>query len=639
MLNRTTISGLCLASVAVLGLGAFMIASSGDTRVADAAQAGNAEAVRTLLKQAVDVNAAQGDGMTALHWAALKGEADMAKVLLYAGANVRATTRLAAYTPLFMAAKSGNATVVKVLLDAGADAKTAALDGLTPLMMAASSGDAESVNLLIGKGADPNVRETENGQTAMGFAAAFNRPDAIKALLQRGANIDLASKVQQPPAPPQRGAFGNFAQGQGGQAAAQGQGQGAQAAAQGGRGGRGGRGAAAAPPAAGTAPTPAAPAAANAQPPAQGGGQQQAQTQAQMNGADATGRGGGNPRGGYTPLMYAARQGGFDAAKILVDSGAKLNEVSGDHSTALVLGIINGHFDIAKMLVDHGADVNIASVDGATPLFVVVNTQWARKSFHPQPTTKYEKTGYMELMATLLDRGANPNARLTKELWFSEFNFSLESSSSVGVTPFWKCAEVGDIDGMKFLVSRGADPDIASVDGVTPLLMASGAGTHGNDDVTAPPGRLAAVKYLVEELHADVNAADNPPAGGGRGGGGGANIPQIAYQLAQQANNGKEPTQAQIDEQTKFLQQQQAMGGFGGSRGGSTALHNAAQRGDNEMILYLVSKGAKVNAVTKGGSTVVDMANGPRQRLQPYPETVALLEMLGAANSHKCVSC
>ena len=70
-----------------------------------------------------------------------------------------------------------------------------------------------------------------------------------------------------------------------------------------------------------------------------------------------------------------------------------------------------------------------------------------------------------------------------------------------------------------------------------------------------------------------------------------------------------------------------------------TALHNAAQRGDNEMILYLVSKGAKINAVTKGGSTVVDMANGPRQRLQPYPETVALLEMLGAANSHKCVSC
>src|SRR5262249_56888481 len=81
--------------------------------------------------------------------------------------------------------------------------------------------------------------------------------------------------------------------------------------------------------------------------------------------------------------------------------------------------------------------------------------------------------------------------------------------------------------------------------------------------------------------------------------------------------------------------QQQIQQGFGGARpvaGGFTALHNAAARGDNEMILYLVSKGAKVDAVSKGGTTVVDMANGPRQRIQPYPETVALLEMLGAAN-------
>src|SRR5215468_2993447 len=231
MSNRTLIGGLCLGLTAILCLAAFMVAAGGDTRVADAAQAGNIENVRTLLKQAVDVNAAQGDGMTALHWAALKGEADMAKILLYAGANIRATTRLAAYTPLFMAAKSGNAAVVKVLLDAGADPKAPALDGLTPLMMAAASGDAEAVNLLLTKGADANAKETENGQTSMGFAAAFNRPDAIKALLQHGANINQPSKVIQPPAPPERG-FGNFAaQGRGQAAQGQAQGQGAPAAA------------------------------------------------------------------------------------------------------------------------------------------------------------------------------------------------------------------------------------------------------------------------------------------------------------------------------------------------------------------------------------------------------------------------
>jgi hypothetical protein len=77
----------------------------------------------------------------------------------------------------------------------------------------------------------------------------------------------------------------------------------------------------------------------------------------------------------------------------------------------------------------------------------------------------------------------------------------------------------------------------------------------------------------------------------------------------------------------------------GKTGGGYTALHNAAARGDNQMILYLVSKGARADAVSRNGTTAVDMANGPRQRIQPYPETVALLEMLGAKNSHKCVSC
>ena len=93
---------------------------------------------------------------------------------------------------------------------------------------------------------------------------------------------------------------------------------------------------------------------------------------------------------------------------------------------------------------------------------------------------------------------------------------------------------------------------------------------------------LAAVKYLVEELHAEVNAADAD---------------------------------------------------------GNTALHNAASRGDNEMILYLVSHGADVRAVNRNGQTTVDVANGPVQRVQPFPETIALLEKLGAKNNHKCVSC
>jgi hypothetical protein len=196
----------------------------------------------------------------------------------------------------------------------------------------------------------------------------------------------------------------------------------------------------------------------------------------------------------------------------------------------------------------------------------------------------------------------------------------------VGTTAFWKCAEVGDIDGMRLLVSRGADPTLASSEGVTPLLMAAGAGVHGNDDISAPVGRLAAVKYLVEEVHLDVNAADT---------GGNARI-QGNVQEPQQA---QQPGQGQQQAQAQQQQQQQQQQGFGRPSGGFTALHSAAARGDNEMIIYLVSKGAKVDAVSKNGVSVVDMANGPRQRIQPYPETVALLQMLGSKNSHKCVSC
>ena len=68
-------------------------------------------------------------------------------------------------------------------------------------------------------------------------------------------------------------------------------------------------------------------------------------------------------------------------------------------------------------------------------------------------------------------------------------------------------------------------------------------------------------------------------------------------------------------------------------------MHHAASRGDNAMIRYLVSKGADVTLVNRGGQTTVDMANGPVQRVQPYPETIKLLEGLGAKNNHKCVSC
>src|SRR5690242_14315943 len=137
MLRRSIISlmaGLTISLIGIACLAAMSLASSDDVRVANAAMKGDKDAVRALLKQAADVNAAQGDGMTALHWAAMNRDAEMAQMLLYAGANLRAATRIGGYSPLFMAAKSGTPAVVTLLLKAGADAKHKAGDGLTPLM-------------------------------------------------------------------------------------------------------------------------------------------------------------------------------------------------------------------------------------------------------------------------------------------------------------------------------------------------------------------------------------------------------------------------------------------------------------------------------------------------------------------------
>ncbi len=603
MLRRRRIIGVLLVGLICASLiSAWILASSGDTRVADAAMRNDLEAVRSLLKQAADANSSQGDGMTALHWAAVNGNAEMAQLLIYAGATVKSLTRIASYTPLYLAAQHGNAKVVDVLLKAGADPKAAAAGGVTPLMMAASSGDTDTIKALLEYGAEVNGKETVNGQSAMVFAAAFNRPDAIKLLARYGASVDnksnLIKRVQDPltdrnapPPPPQSG----------------------QQPAPRGQGGRG-------------------------TPPAPAGQPQIGQVQGQqaLNVPRDPTRAGGNPKGELTPLMYAVRQGNAEAAAALLDVGAKINEVNADGSTALLLAAINGHFDVAKLLVERGADVNIASVDGTTPLYAVFNIQWARKTLHPQPTTKYEKTHYLELAKVILDKGADPNAKLKKDLWYNGFGFALDSTNATGATPFWKCADVADVDGMKLLVSRGADPNVRNIDNITPLLVASGAGYHGNDDIVTPTGRMAAVRYLVDELHADVNAVDGrndapaPPAPA---------APQAAAPPSPpQPPPGGQPAPAG---QQAALPPQQQMMNFQARNppGGYSALHNAAHRGDNEMILFLVSRGARVDAVAKNGNTVVDMANGPRQRVQPFAETIALLEALGAKNNYKCVSC
>ncbi|HXG90718.1 MAG TPA: ankyrin repeat domain-containing protein [Vicinamibacterales bacterium] len=613
-MRRRLFSGVCVSAISALCLSAVLAAAAA-APVAEAAMAGNKETVRALLKQGMDVNAAQGDGMTALHWAARQGDVELAQMLLYAGANVKASTRLGGYTPLLMAAQVGHATMLEMLIKSGADAKVATANGTTPLMMAATAGKADAVKLLLDHGADPNVKESARGETALMFAANFNRVDAMKALLDKGADITAATKVvdlagltspdeeffrqQQQGGAPAPGAPAAPAEGQGGPAGARGPGSPG-----------GGPGSPAAP----GAPAPAGP----------GGGGARGAAPAAPRGPDIAGVTRQyrfnelvSTQGGLTPILFAARQGHIDAVKTLLAAGADINQVStGDKTSPVLMALINGHYDLAKFLIEQGADVKAASDAGVTPLYAVLNVQWAPKALYPQPRAyTQQKATHLEMMKLLIEKGADVNARLKMKVWYSGYNFDLAGVDEVGATPFWRAAYASDVDAMKLLVGHGADPKIASsrpagrprtgdggresvqdVSGlppvpvggaaVTPLQAASGVGYAegfaANSHRYAPGGMLAAVKYLIEEVGADVNALDHE---------------------------------------------------------GNNALHHAASRGDVEMILYLVSKGADVKAVNREGQTTADMANGPVQRTQPYPEALELLVKLGAKNNNKCVSC
>src|SRR5215211_6601998 len=191
---------LLVATAVVLSVAAVP-ARSGDAPLADAAMRRDTAKVRLLLKQGADANAAQGDGMTALHWAATHGDADEAKMLIFAGARLDAVTRNGNYTPLHVASRSGNTSVVKALLDAGANAKAVTSSGgTTALHFASAHGSAETVNALLDRGAIVDPRETAWGQTPLMWAAAYNRVAALEALIKRGADVKAVSRVDDIPA-------------------------------------------------------------------------------------------------------------------------------------------------------------------------------------------------------------------------------------------------------------------------------------------------------------------------------------------------------------------------------------------------------------------------------------------------------
>jgi uncharacterized protein len=556
----TSIAATVIALTAALN-------AAGPAAVADAAMRGDRASVLALIKQGGDVNTPQGDGVTALHWAARQGDAELAAALVTAGANVRAATSLGAYTPLHLAAERGSTPIVKALIAAGSPVDARTSTGATPLMFAAGAGDVAAIAALLDKGAAIEAKENDRLQTPLIYAAANNRVEAVKLLIARGANPNATTKLTDLAALSRDGFNPD------------------------------GRNLAVTPASRGrTAP-------ARSLVP---GLERQHLFNEQV-----------GWQGGMTPLLYAARQGHIDVARTLLDAGVDVNQrKGGDNASALLVATVNGQFDLATLLLDRGANPNLIAENGVGPLYAAINLMWAPRAGYPQPRAQVnQKASYLDFMKRLLDAGADPNQRVSKKVWYSNYNFDQSGVDEAGATPFWRAAYGADVDAMKLLVSYGADPMIPTMKpvqrpetgdagrremrdvsglapiptggpGIPPLLAAAGAGYGegfaGNSHRHAPGGMFAAVRYLVEELGADVNARDHE---------------------------------------------------------GSTAIHHAASRGDTEMIRYLVAKGADPKAVNREGQTTVDMANGPVQRVQPWPDTIKYLESLGARNNHKCLSC
>ena len=570
-----------------------------DSPVADAAMRNDAEAVRALLASGADVNIPRGDGMTGLHWAALHGNAEIAGLLIGAGADPGAATRLGTHTPLHVAAKEGHGEIVAILAAAGADVAAVTETGATPLHFAAAAGDMRALTALLDHGAAVDPMEPEWGQTPLMFASAMGRAKAVTALLEAGADPTITARVMDLV---ERDILDRASERR----------RRTEIAAM-----RGGTDAQSYPVESGVAgrssQTSAAPVTSREEQ-AREAAQEALEARRQtgepipLNYADLVGK-----HGGLSAIHLAAREGHGATVMALLDGGVDIDLPSAaDGTTPMLMAAINGYFDLVAELLALGADPNLASDAGATPLYAVLNMHWAPKARHPQPLEhEQQEIGYLELMRALLEAGADVNARLERTLWFTTYNRDLLGVDRTGATAFWRAVHATDVPAMKLLLEYGADPDLPTIkvpqrrfgprddtdhSGLPPVPIGGpavypvhaaagvgyGQGFAGNSHRHAPDGWMPTMRFLVEELGADVNARD---------------------------------------------------------LNGYTPLHHAAARGDNEMILYLVDRGADVTAVARNGRTTVDMANGPVQRIQPFVETVALLERLGAKNNHRCVSC
>ena len=446
---------------------------------------------------------AQGQ-TTPLLQAVLTGERVAVQRVIASGADVNAANRYGV-TPLVLAAQRGRGDLIELLLKAGASVKTAEAklpEGQTLVMHAARTGDIASLRALITAGSNVNARETRTGTTAAIWAASGNRANAIRVLVEAGAELDILSKVTSYPHTQNGVLLSGLEEGYSyvGQTVL--------------------------------------------------------------------------PRGGWSAVMFAAREGAVDAVRALAESGANLNLTDPEGTTALVLAVINGHYDVVSALIEKGADPNIADIKGMTPLYAAVDMHTIGDTFGRPYPAKPVIDGSLDAARVLIKGGANVNARLTAPILKRVYDAG-DNRLGDGATPFMRAARKCDVEMMRILLDAKADVTLTQKSGNTPLMLCAGAVSAGNSEDTpervSQDEALAAIR-LALDAGVDVNAQNAT---------------------------------------------------------GDTALHTAATSGGGQpaIIRLLVERGARLDMKNKADRTPLDAASRARQ---PNEKIVTLLKELEA---------
>jgi len=448
---------------------------------------GNADAVRTLVRRNVDVNAPERDGTLPLQWAVYNENARIVELLLGAGADVEAVNR-EGVTPLALAAQTGNAEIIELLLDAGAGVNNTMANGETPLMMAARTGNTDAIQLILDRGANINATEPLRGTTALMWAAASRNAQAVRLLVANGADISLNSSATNTGrtnpylAPTARNRIREFYNdvGQGGRS---------------------------------LKPEELEEGAPEItitrdellkRLPPQLVEDFMRDERLRAERETVTPQQQKMRRGGLTALHFAVREGDVETVRALVESGADVNQVSEFGWTPLLTATQNRYYELGRFLLENGADPNISNEGGWNPLYIATDNRNIEGGDYPTRKPDMDHLAYIRL---LLEAGADPNLRMNSSTETRTI-FTHQWLREEGATPFLRAAQSSDLDLMKLLVEHGADPNINSLIGVTPLMVAAGIGwVEGVTYEWSEAANQETIRWLIE-LGNDVNAQD-----------------------------------------------------------------------------------------------------------------------------------